>query len=724
MHVRRDLLYITGLLLFTWMLASCAPAMTPEQVSKTVEVEKVVTADITSLAQPTQAPASTQAPAVDATAAVTSAGESPVFPQPTATPAPLPTLAPSVAVPTSPLPTQSALVEERVVEIEWPERMRLGESDVVRLALIPSSSGYSLTTEFPEHPVITQTVTIPRPGGYDLFAVARLDGVGFSISPSGEQVQFLPPEQALGWRWSIQPQSPGKHRLSIMLSLRWLPVGGGSLREVSIYSAGLSVQVMSFFGLSQSQAMLGGFAGLIFGGSLSLFAIAVRPRQARTLQDLREQAPNPGLAIELPAGLGLTNQERALLQSLFSRYARLVIEQEFLSGYSGARTFLALPIRPDGRADAYTIAKLGELESIRGEFANYETFVKDTLPPITARIQHPPVTTPGATSRRRPGALPSLRLAALQYTFIGEPGSIPTSLRQTLLADTDSRLLYKLLDTFGPNWWLQRRPHTFRLGLEYDRVLPTHLVLEPADGSGTTLDGRTPPGSADPQVGEILSLRNFPTKELRADGRSLSLLGSAAPGQPALRARWLSLQHPEGATGRVVATRQTLLRQFCAGCNLLGLPDPLLRLPDLLGETVAGSQSTIHGDLNLENILVGPGDLLWLIDFAQTRDGHTLYDFAHLEAEIIAHIIAPHIQDPQKYLDLLNAPASSPHAKLYSLLETLHEIASRCLFNPSQPREYYLVLTISCLGALKFANLEQHAKHLLYLTAAHFAQDL
>ena len=51
---------------------------------------------------------------------------------------------------------------------------------------------------------------------------------------------------------------------------------------------------------------------------------------------------------------------------------------------------------------------------------------------------------------------------------------------------------------------------------------------------------------------------------------------------------------------------------------------------------VMSPRSIIHGDLNLENVLIGPGGMVWLIDFATTREGHPLMDFAHLEAEIIA----------------------------------------------------------------------------------------
>jgi hypothetical protein len=380
-----------------------------------------------------------------------------------------------------------------------------------------------------------------------------------------------------------------------------------------------------------------------------------------------------------------------------------VVEAEFRSGYSGARTFLAQPIRPDGRADAHTIIKIGERTAIEREAENYATFVKDTLPPITARIQEAPVTLPRGGTR-----------AALRYTFIAEPGRRPRSLRDALLADHDPALLVKLFDTFGPNWWMQRRPYTFRLAQEYDRLLPAHYVLEPAEEKGLRLlDGRAAPAEVSGlAVGDVVEARNFAVAERRADGRSLSLVGRGRPGQPPLRLRWLSLRPPEHPrAARIVATRETLLREIVAGFDRHGLPDPLARLPGLLNESVAGTQSTIHGDLNLENILVGPGGFVWLIDFAETRDGHPLFDFAHLEAQIIAHVLAPQWRGAW--------PAAEE-----PLRPALRAIASRCLFNPSQPREYDLALCLACLGALKYTNLDAHQKALLYLTAAHLTQSL
>jgi hypothetical protein len=639
-------------------------------------------------------------------------------PETVATAQPTPSLVPE---PTQPapgtLPTPTLFVEARMIELEWPPRMRLGDSDTVRLALVPTDEGYIVTTEFPDHQTDTQDISVARPGGYDLNAIARLDGVGFQISPASEQVRFLPVSEPVTWHWSLKPTAPGQQRLTMTLLLRWSPQASvpGSPVEAVAYSKGMDVQVSSFFGLTRAQAMTGGLFGLIIGAGISFIALTSLVLPIRS--SLKSPPPSPTLVIEPHPGLSISRQEDALLRTLFRRYARLVLEREFLSGYSGARTILAQPIQRDGRADAHTIVKIGPRDAILREHQNYETYVKDTLPPVTARIQRPPVTVRGGKD------------AALQYTFIAEPGNMPISLRQALLDDPDPSMLYKLFDTFGPNWWMQRRPYTFRLAQEYDRMLSTHYVIEPAPGRGDPLDGRTPPDVVDFGLGNFVRLRNFPHSERRADGRSLSLRGTAAPGHPPLRLRWLSLKDPNGASGQIVATRKTFLDETVSGFDLFGLPDPRIHLAELMDENVSGTQSTIHGDLNVENVLTGPGDFVWLIDFSATRDGHPLFDFAHLEAEIIAHVIAPQVKSPQEYLSALGDPPSpfDPSAESpapYALLNALHNIASRCLFNVSQPREYYLALYMCCMGALKFANLEPYQKHLLYLTAAYLVQDL
>jgi len=701
------ILLITAGLLF-W--SSCAPASAPvtNEVAKTEAPAQPV--QEIPLQTPTR---SSAAPSVESTSA-------PGVTAPFATQPIQPTSSSQLeggSPPTpSPAPTRPAPSEERIVQVEWPRQLRLGESETLRLILVPKEQALELIAEYPEHQTFTQTIPIQQTGGYELFAVARLDGPGFDITPAGEHPQYLIPDQILQWRWALTARQPGNQRLLITLRLRWIPVDNPQLptREVIAFSRSLDVKILSYLGLSQPQALMTGLFMLLFGSGISAIALFIRPHPIKPALATIVQTPNIRLSIELPSGLQLNPDERTLLQSLFLRYDRLVVEQEFLSGYSGARTFLALPIRKDGRSDAYTIAKIGQRQAILKEFQNYETFVKDTLPPITARIQRPPVSAP--TPKKRD-------ISVVQYTFIGEPGQPPTSLRDHLLKNKDPQILLRLLETFGPNWWLQRKPYAFRAAIEYDRMLPAHLVIQPVGGKGIELDGRSDPGQLQLKIGDQVLLRKFPQAEMRPDNASQSLQGVPSAGHPPLRVRWLSRARPENAVGQVVATRETLLRGFVEGVSLYGLPDPLAQVDSILAQTITGTQSILHGDLNLENILVGPGGMLWLIDFAQTREGHTLFDFSHMGAEIIAHIAAEQIADPREYLQALRDSSNSDHPFIGALFETLFLAASQLSFNPSKPTEFQTSFALACLGALKYRNLSPHAKHLLLLTAAELIQS-
>lgn len=658
--MRKRLAYL-AMILLVGLLAACSPSATP-------------------IGEPQATKASTAVPAPGGTAT------SPPLGEPT------------------PLPIEVVEIEGRMVELEWPAVIRLGESDVVRVSMVPVQEGYVATAEFSDHSLQTRAVSIPRPPGYDLVALARLDGVGFSIEPPGEQARFLPPGEAVSWRWTLSPRSAGRHGLTVQLLLRWEPVAADqSVRESQAFSRGLEIQVRSFLGLSPAQAASGGLAGLVIGSGLCLAAlVGLKPRSslART-PELRSTNPAPQLSIECPPAIRLTAEENGLLRALFAVYARLVIDREFLSGYSGARTFLVRPICTDGLADAATIVKLGPREAIRQEWTNYEHFVQHRLPPVTARIQRAPVTIPRA------------RQAAMQYTFIADPGHQPMSLRQVLAQDPDAAWLTRLFETFGPYWWMQRRPATFRLGQEYDRLLPPHFVLQPQAGGHTSIVISENMDAAQLHLnpGDRVRVQPFQQVEMRSDGQSLTLTGRPAAGRPALRLRWLAVEAPKFTEARVIATRDSLLHAITAPFDRFDMPDPLARLPALLDELVSGTFSVIHGDLNLENVLVGPGGLVWLIDFAQTREGHPLYDFAHLESEIIAHLLAERSGSPASYLALWRSRADP-------LLNAVHNAAMRCLFDPLSTREYDLALMMACLGALKYANLSSLQKHCLFLTAA------
>ena len=291
----RRLLYGT-LLVMLLALAACAPS--PKTEAPAVE-EPAMAGESAAEVESGQADAAgeevlaeaEEAPAEPAAEAAVDAAAAPTLLAPTPTPAPTYPGTPVAAPTTQPLqPSPTAVIEERLVELEWPPRMRMGESDVVRLSLIPSKDGYVVEAEFEEHAIESQETFIKRPYGYDLYAIARLDGVGFIISPQGDRTLAVPPDEKTEWRWSITPRTAGQQRLSVGLSLRWEPQEGSGAEirhEAYAYGSGMDVQVTTFLGLGRPQALGGGVTGLLVGGGLSLTALGLGKTRRKKEKSLK-----------------------------------------------------------------------------------------------------------------------------------------------------------------------------------------------------------------------------------------------------------------------------------------------------------------------------------------------------------------------------------------------------------------------------------------------------
>jgi hypothetical protein len=207
--------------------------LAPTVVTK--EVEKVVTKE---------APATTEAPAATRP------------PQPT-------------AVPTAPYYIVEPALEERIVELEWPESIRLGDSDLIRLTFSPRpEGGFTPTVEFGGHKVEPGTVTVPDMyATHYTFAIARLDAAGFDIQPGGEQEQELLPGQSLTYRWTLRARDAGQQRVALSLSLRWEPKAGVNdrMRTAKVWDRALEIQVRTALGLPGAISDWFGVGGSLLG---------------------------------------------------------------------------------------------------------------------------------------------------------------------------------------------------------------------------------------------------------------------------------------------------------------------------------------------------------------------------------------------------------------------------------------------------------------------------
>lgn len=179
---------------------------------------------------------------------------------------------PPVSEATAPPPV--SWVEERIVEVEWPASMRVGDGDVIRLSLIPVTGGYVAQPEIEGHKVEPTVIPLPmaRPG-YTGYAVASLSAAGIEVEEATAREQLLVPGQKNVWRWAISPERKGTYRIVVGLSVRWVPEAGSGLPgpfEEPVWNRTLTVEARATLGLSGSQTDWVGFGGTLMGTVASL----------------------------------------------------------------------------------------------------------------------------------------------------------------------------------------------------------------------------------------------------------------------------------------------------------------------------------------------------------------------------------------------------------------------------------------------------------------------
>lgn len=444
-------------------------------------------------------------------------------------------------------------------------------------------------------------------------------------------------------------------------------------------------------------------------------------------------------------GLTLTDAELALLSRAFAGRKEIFVERDFRSGYSGAVVLLVSP----GPGQAQIVVKLGPPTDLQREYRAYRQFVEYASPQNTARLQGEPLIDDDE------------QLALISYTFAGGDPRLPTHSLQTYYNRQGGQAAAAVLDRvfriYGRQWWAINRPQKFVVSEHYDRLLYVHLKLKPAPAdpqARVLVAGQLDAASLqDVQPGQSVCLQGFQVAEIRP-GRQHVTLTANPPGEASAPLR-LRLETENAASYRpgtrldtlnavVTATRQTLLAQAARRAlptfepeathlNLSGrtYPNPLIGLPEMLNEVIEARVSTIHGDLNLENILVDEATgFAWLIDFAETRSGPTLFDLQRLEGQIITKLLPPAVAQaglgPEVMAGLFDSlhadpprPAA-PHRALqepYTVLVNLRRLARQHLMDDRDWDEYYLGLVFTLLGTLKFRGLEPLARGLALVGA-------
>ncbi|MBN1643122.1 MAG: hypothetical protein JXA09_17950, partial [Anaerolineae bacterium] len=187
-------------------------------------------------------------------------------------------------------------------------------------------------------------------------------------------------------------------------------------------------------------------------------------------------------------------------------------------------------------------------------------------------------------------------------------------------------------------------------------------------------------------------------------------------------------------------TRETVVLHDDRDGSPYALPNPLRSVEEVLGATRHLKANAIHGDLNLENVLVDPQVRdVRLIDFAEARQDHVLHDFLRLEAEVVTKVLPAvlasaglpaatvrpfyeqlHCATFQFDQDSASRLRSSALERPFAILSAIREAARHGFYDRDDATEYYQGLTIYLLGTLKYDNLDRirDAKRIAFLCAA------
>ncbi len=452
----------------------------------------------------------------------------------------------------------------------------------------------------------------------------------------------------------------------------------------------------------------------------------------------------------------IDREQLFVLRRMFVGHKAVRVEQR-LTGFSGALVLIVTPISVDDHEDAPVVVKIQDADSIFDEVHRFEAHVKTSLPLQTARLEDTPVKPENS------------ELAGIKYTLVAHTGGIPMDLRHRVhtygTADLARLLEKELYSQFKITWWQQKRPFRFQAWKEYDWMMPPILTLDfipENDELEMPLVVKIPINRAklktkltELRFGDDVVLENFTVQKVDRENNILKLavgFGSEAD-KRAYKVEMRGVNNTSKAfyrgevierlAGTVWKTRYDMMLDAVRdlepdfepedrwiSLEEIQLPNPLLAYENLLDRHINGSMSKIHGDLHLGNILVGPNNSIWLIDFGHTRDGHTLFDWATLEISLLGDGLMNAFESDWNTVRSIiktlvtmengyEVTSEDPHVLIMlDSITALRNIVRECLSVEGNWYEYYIALALCALRAINWKTMSLGGRRLLYLVSA------
>lgn len=181
--------------------------------------------------------------------------------------------APAIA-PTQFAPTQQpestavpSMPERRWLTLEFPPKIRAGDSDRVRLTLEVDDLGNIVPTAEIDGNVVTgEVVEIPNLYlTHHVVAEAKFDIAGVQVSPPDIISQTLSQGQSVTFFWSIRPQDVGIYRGTIWFYLRFVDKVSGEESQKTVSAQLVQIEAVNLFGFSANAVRAFGGVGSVVG---------------------------------------------------------------------------------------------------------------------------------------------------------------------------------------------------------------------------------------------------------------------------------------------------------------------------------------------------------------------------------------------------------------------------------------------------------------------------
>lgn len=181
-----------------------------------------------------------------------------------------PTAAEPSELPTSVAPeltAQPALPERRRLTVEFPPRIRAGDSDLVRMTLeVDDLGNITPTAQIGGNVVTGEVVEIPNLyETHHVIAEARFDIAGLEVRPTELISEPITQGTSATFYWSIRPPDVGVYRGTIWLYLRFVDKQSGAESRKPVSAQIVEIKATNLLGLSGGFARTTGVVGSVVG---------------------------------------------------------------------------------------------------------------------------------------------------------------------------------------------------------------------------------------------------------------------------------------------------------------------------------------------------------------------------------------------------------------------------------------------------------------------------